>query len=120
MTEMTLSEGDLAAINERLVSDVNGQIPLMTVIRVLRECAVNNPHESPEMVEQATRIQLRIRSLPQIPETLAPSTESLTADTAHLARLLKDAQNPADEQARQTALAPSLAQRVRTPARSGP
>jgi hypothetical protein len=61
MIEMTLSEGELATINERLLGDFNAQIPLPTVITVLRECALQNPGLSPELVEQTTRIQLQIR-----------------------------------------------------------
>ena len=61
MSDMALSERDLATINERLVADFIGQIPLTTLISVLRECAVNNPDDSPDLVEQAARIQLQIR-----------------------------------------------------------
>ncbi len=66
MIEMTLSEGELATINERLVGDFNAQIPLTTVIAVLRECAIQSPGLSPELVEQATRIRLQIRRQGQI------------------------------------------------------
>jgi len=66
MIEMTLSERELATINERLVGDFNAQIPLTTVIAVLRECAMQSPGLSPELVEQATRIQLQIRRQGQI------------------------------------------------------
>jgi hypothetical protein len=60
MSKMTLSERDLATINERLITDFNGQIPLGTIIRVLHDCAATNPEASPDMVEQAARIKLQI------------------------------------------------------------
>jgi hypothetical protein len=60
MNDIALSERDLATINERLFHDCNGQIPLITVIRVLRECAARKPHDSAELVERATRIKLQI------------------------------------------------------------
>jgi hypothetical protein len=66
MTAMTLSEGELATINERLVRDFHAQIPLTTVIAVLRGCALQSPGLSPELVEQAARIQLQIRRQGQI------------------------------------------------------
>jgi hypothetical protein len=53
---------DLAQIAERLFADFNGQVPLTTVITVLRECAAKYPENPPELIEQAARIQLQIRN----------------------------------------------------------
>jgi hypothetical protein len=60
MSKMTLSERDLATINETLITDFDGQISLSTVIRILHDCAVTNPGASPRMVEQVARTKLQI------------------------------------------------------------
>jgi hypothetical protein len=51
---------DLAQVAERLVMDFGAQIPVTTIIAVLRECAAKNPGQTPNSIEQAARAQLRI------------------------------------------------------------
>jgi hypothetical protein len=53
---------DLALVAERLVADFSGQVPLTTVISVLRTCAAKNPGQPPDLIEQAARMQLQIRN----------------------------------------------------------
>ena len=60
MNQMSLSEQDLATINERLITDFDGQIPLSVMIRLLHDYAATHPDAPPDMVEQATRIKLQL------------------------------------------------------------
>ena len=64
---MDTFDHDLAQIAEHLVTDLIDQIPLSTMITVLRECAAQNAHSSPAALEQATRAQLRTRTKKQRP-----------------------------------------------------
>jgi hypothetical protein len=64
---MDTFDHDLAQIAEHLVTDLIDQIPLTTMITVLRECAAQNAYSSPEAIEHATRTQLRTRGQKQRP-----------------------------------------------------
>ena len=61
---MDTFDHDLAQINERLVTDFIAQIPLTTLIAVLRACAAQNGAGSPpELIERAARTQLLARGV---------------------------------------------------------
>lgn len=63
---MTLKEHDFAQITERLVTDFQGLVPLETIASVLRSNVEKSPDQAPELIEQATRIQLQIRRQGQL------------------------------------------------------
>jgi hypothetical protein len=56
---MLLRERDFTRITERLITDFQGQVSLLTVIQVLRACADDDDADSPEVIERAARLSLR-------------------------------------------------------------